>query len=228
MKGNQPRKAATPAGAGPDARPSRPHRILVAEDEPTILELNTRALLGAGYQVDAAKDGAAAWDALQLNHYDLLVTDNSMPKISGVELLHKMHDADMALPVIMATGIAPRDEFDLYPWIRPAAMLCKPYSSSELLGTVKNLLRPLVLVGMFCFFTTATHAQEVKLTPEKSLQSPEILDKPVAQTISVHGKCECSEDGVTFAHLENADVLEQEPEPPDERTQASTRSVPWI
>ena len=90
--------------------------------------------------MDAAEDGAAAWDTLQVNRYDLMVTDNDMPKVSGVELLHMLHEARMALPVIMATGQSPEAEFSRFPWLQPAAMLIKPYSFIELLETVRNVL----------------------------------------------------------------------------------------
>jgi two-component system alkaline phosphatase synthesis response regulator PhoP len=114
--------------------------ILVVEDDADIRRLNTEVLMHSGYHVDAAEDGAAAWDALQLNKYDLMITDQHMPKVSGVELLHKIHDARMALPVVMATGILPTWEFASHPWIIPAKMLLKPYTSEKLLATVKSVL----------------------------------------------------------------------------------------
>src|SRR5580658_9463351 len=82
-------------------------RILVVEDDADIRRVNTEVLIYSGYQVDAAEDGAAAWDALQLNQYDLMVTDNDMPKVTGVELIQKLQTARMAVPVIMATGTSP-------------------------------------------------------------------------------------------------------------------------
>ena len=45
-----------------------------------MLRLNTEVLRCHGYDVDAAGDGAIAWDAIQENNYDLMVTDHSMPK----------------------------------------------------------------------------------------------------------------------------------------------------
>jgi len=66
--------------------------------------------------------------------------DNDMPKVSGVELLHKLHAAHIALPVIMATGRLPAEEFTQCPWIQPAALLIKPYSFHELLETVRRVL----------------------------------------------------------------------------------------
>lgn len=118
-----------------------PHRILVVEDDEDIRRLNTEVLIRHGYQVDAAEDGAVAWDALQLNRYDLIVTDNSMPKVTGVELLEKLHAAQMELPVIMATGSSPKVKFTRQPWLRPAAMVLKPYTIDELLMTVMEVLR---------------------------------------------------------------------------------------
>jgi CheY-like chemotaxis protein len=118
-----------------------PHRILVVEDDISILQLNTELLQRSGYAVDTAEDGAAAWDAINAGSYDLLITDNVMPKVTGVELLEKLRAAHVALPVIMATGIAPTDAFTRDPWIQPDAILLKPYTGAEMLRTVKKVLR---------------------------------------------------------------------------------------
>jgi DNA-binding response OmpR family regulator len=116
-------------------------RVLVVEDDSGLLRLNTEILKRSGYDVDTAEDGAAAWDTLQLNNYDLMITDNKMPKLSGVELLKKLQAAGVVLPVIMATGESPEMEFVQFPWLRPGAILSKPYTIAELLGTVKQVLR---------------------------------------------------------------------------------------
>jgi DNA-binding response OmpR family regulator len=121
--------------------PLPPCRILVVEDELNIRQLNTAALIHSGYQVDAVEDGAAAWEALNVDSYDLMITDNNMPRLTGVELLKKLYANRMALPVIMATGELPKEEFTRYPWLRPAAILLKPYTILELLGVVKQVLR---------------------------------------------------------------------------------------
>src|SRR5450755_1757959 len=77
-------------------------RILVVDDEPLIRLLYIRLLSDSGHQVDSAEDGAVAWDALQLTAYDLMITDNVMPKVSGVDLLKRIYAARMTVPVIMA------------------------------------------------------------------------------------------------------------------------------
>ena len=124
--------------------PLPPCRILLVDDEPHIRQLNTGALIHSGYHVDAAEDGAAAWEALGADSYDLMITDNNMPRLTGVELLKKLRSARMALPVILATGTLPKEEFIRYPWLQPDATLLKPYTVEELLGTVRTVLRATV------------------------------------------------------------------------------------
>ena len=116
------------------------HHILVVEDDEDIRRLNNEVLSSFGYKVDTAADGAIAWDVLQLNRYDLLVTDNSMPKVSGVELLLKLHAAHIALPVILATGTIPTEKLRSHPWLQIDATLLKPYTPEELLASVRKVL----------------------------------------------------------------------------------------
>lgn len=115
-------------------------RVLVVEDDIFFRQLNTDVLLRSGYAVQAVEDGAAAWEALKMNHYDLLVTDNNMPRISGVELLRMLFAAHINLPVIMATGAIPTDELSRLPSVQPSAMLQKPYAIAELVRAVRRVL----------------------------------------------------------------------------------------
>jgi two-component system chemotaxis response regulator CheY len=111
-----------------------PHgRILVVDDDVDIRRLNAELLIRSGYHAETAEDGAAAWDALQSKDYHLLITDNDMPKISGVELVKKVRSARMPLSVILASGT-----------MQPVATLAKPFSPSQLLKVVGEVLaRPI-------------------------------------------------------------------------------------
>jgi two-component system chemotaxis response regulator CheY len=117
-----------------------PQHILLVDDESSIQRLAVEALTRAGYNVNGAEDGAAAWQALNADRYDLLITDNNMPNMTGVELLKALRAARMDLPVIMATGALPMLELMRHPQLQPAAALIKPYSPAELLGAVKMVL----------------------------------------------------------------------------------------
>ena len=118
-----------------------PQRILVAENDDDTRRLNAEVLMDSGYEVDAVEDGVVAWDALQLNSYDLLITDDNMPKMSGVGLLKKLHAARITLPVILASGTMPVEELKQHPWLHIEATLRKPYSLAKLLGAVGSVLR---------------------------------------------------------------------------------------
>jgi DNA-binding response OmpR family regulator len=124
-----------------------PHRILMVDDDSLLLQLSTEVLIHAGYGVDAAADGAAAWRVLTSDSYDLLITDNNMPKVTGVELLEKLHAARMSLPVIMASGAVPTEELNWHPWLKLDAVLLKPFSGDELLGTVEKVLGKIESAG---------------------------------------------------------------------------------
>ncbi len=122
--------------------PSPAHRILVADDDISILRLNVKLLSGSGYQVDAVEDGTAAWEAILAVKYDLLVTDNNMPKLSGIELIKRLHGARLTLPVIMITGVSPEEELAQNPWLNTVTFLLKPYSINALLEVVSRTLCP--------------------------------------------------------------------------------------
>lgn len=121
---------------------TQPRRVLVVDDDEFIRQINYEILLSAGYDVDMAEDGAQAWDALQLQSYDLLVTDNQMPNVSGVALVEKIRTAGMALPVVMATGTLPGNKFIRQHLYCPVTTLLKPYNHTELLDVVETVLNP--------------------------------------------------------------------------------------
>jgi DNA-binding NtrC family response regulator len=123
-------------------RRTRGHRILVVEEANDISRLNAEVLIDAGYQVKVAEDGAAAWGALLLHKYDLLLTDQFPLKMSVEELLRKIHAANMVFPIIMATSILPAWEFALHPRLQAVTMLRKPHTFEKLLGLVNNILHP--------------------------------------------------------------------------------------
>jgi CheY-like chemotaxis protein len=116
-------------------------RILVVERDDNIRRFNTELLIQFGYQVDAAANGATAWEILHSHSYHLVVTDDDMPNVSGVDLLKKLHGARMALPVIMVARTLPKEDFTQCPWLLPAALLLEPYQPYDFVVTVQEVLR---------------------------------------------------------------------------------------
>jgi DNA-binding response OmpR family regulator len=117
------------------------HRILVVDEDSDLRRLYADALARPGYHVDSAVDGAAGWEALQSNNYSLLITEHSLPRLTGVELVRKLRAARMPLPVVMAAARLPTQELIQNPVLQLAAILTKPFYISQLLETVSAVLR---------------------------------------------------------------------------------------
>ncbi|MDB6018371.1 MAG: phoP 1 [Pedosphaera sp.] len=141
--------------ASATSKANRRRRILVVDDDTLICQIYSEALFRSGYQVDSAHDGEVGWQTLHAvrhdpDSYDLLITDNNMPKLSGVELVKKLRSERMMLPVIMATSAPPADSEEL----QLTAILPKPFYPDQLVQTVKEIL-------------DATHSSDASDTPLK-------------------------------------------------------------
>lgn len=115
--------------------------ILIAEDDKNANKLICAVLRRAGYEPVSVADGAAALEALEKTHIDLVISDVMMPKIDGFELVRTMRANRYDQPVLMLTArleqqdkragfIAGADDY-----------LTKPADMQELVLRVKALLR---------------------------------------------------------------------------------------
>jgi len=104
--------AALPEGRAPgSAAPARARlsgRVLVVDDEPSIREFMADLLGGWGLEVDVLADGAAARDAVAADpqRFDLVITDQTMPQLTGLGLARVLRRLRPGLPVILYTGYA--------------------------------------------------------------------------------------------------------------------------
>jgi DNA-binding response OmpR family regulator len=114
--------------------------ILLVEDDPAINRLMAKVLTHAGYQVDTAEDGQAGWEALCKHQHDLLITDNVMPGLSGLELAEKIRSAHMEMPILLISGSLVQSELKNNPSLHIASLLNKPFRIDELLNEVKKAL----------------------------------------------------------------------------------------
>ena len=104
-----PQAAAAPGLPGQWPINSAP-RILVVDGDSALRRLYAEALARPGFYVDVVEDGIGGWEALQADHYNLLITEHDVPKLSGVELVKKLRAAHMALPVVMTADRLPVHE----------------------------------------------------------------------------------------------------------------------
>ncbi|WP_019593979.1 EAL domain-containing protein [Thioalkalivibrio sp. ALM2T] len=115
-------------------------RILIADDDPGLLESLRGLLTIQGYPVRTAAGGGAAIEALREKHYDLLLLDLTMPELNGLDVLRFMQAAGLETLTVVVSGNSTVE--DVAGALREGAhdYLKKPYEPAELLATVRNAL----------------------------------------------------------------------------------------
>jgi EAL domain-containing protein (putative c-di-GMP-specific phosphodiesterase class I) len=115
-------------------------RVLVIDDEPNLLEVFGDVLRDIGYEVETAGDARRALTLLSKGSFDVVVSDITMPYMTGVELLQAVHERDPDLPVVLVTG-NPTLETAIQALERGAVQyLLKPVSIGALQGAVERAL----------------------------------------------------------------------------------------
>jgi two-component system response regulator RegX3 len=115
-------------------------RILIVDDEPSLVSGLSYALERDGFDVEVATDGEGAVDMALSRNLDLIILDVMLPKLSGTDACRRIRAAS-DVPIIMLTA---RDsERDLVNGLEVGAddYVTKPFSSAELLSRISALLR---------------------------------------------------------------------------------------
>src|SRR6201986_939245 len=118
-------------------------RILVADDEPDVLQLVSTNLKNAGYNVLKAEDGLSALEQARQTSPALFVLDIMLPQMSGLEVCKvlKRETATNRIPVIMLTAKAEEVDRIVGLELGGDAYMNKPFSPRELVLRVKSVLR---------------------------------------------------------------------------------------
>lgn len=118
--------------------------ILAVDDNPNALEVITRNLVKAGYEVSTAAGVEEAVSVLAERDVDIVITDYRMPKHSGLDLIKHVRENHTDTEIIMITGYASID--GAVEAIKEGAeeYLPKPFTDTELLTAVENVLNKLI------------------------------------------------------------------------------------
>ena len=120
-------------------------RILIVEDDATLLDVLKYNLLREGYGVLTAVDGVQALEVARSDKPDLVVLDIMLPKLDGLEVCRILRK-DMTVPILMLT--AKTEEIDKVVGLELGAddYLTKPFSLRELLARIRAMLRRVEMV----------------------------------------------------------------------------------
>lgn len=118
-------------------------RMLIVDDNKTILKMLADFAIKEGYIVDTATDGEMALKKFHGDAYDIILLDVMMPKIDGFEVCRKIREVSM-VPVIMIT--ARGEDFEKIMGLDIGAddYIVKPFSGEEVMARVRALMRRMV------------------------------------------------------------------------------------
>lgn len=116
-------------------------KLLIVEDDSKLRQLYSTILNKAGYDTLEAENGQEAWDILEKEHVDLIITDLMMPVIDGYEFIRSVRQSNPAIPILIITA---RDDFSSKSRgfsLGSDDYMTKPVDANEMILRVRALLR---------------------------------------------------------------------------------------
>ena len=117
-------------------------KILIVEDEESLLKLESILLTSRGYEVKGVADGQAALDAVGAMKPDLVLLDIMLPEIDGFEVCRqiKSNEATRHIPVIMLTAKKSREDMARGEQVGADWYITKPFKSAMVIETIQRFL----------------------------------------------------------------------------------------
>jgi DNA-binding response OmpR family regulator len=117
-------------------------RILVVEDEESLLKLESILLTSKGYEVTGVTDGKAAMQVLASNRPDLVVLDIMLPDIDGFEICRRIKEnpETRTIPVLMLTAKKNSQDFARGVQVGADAYITKPFKAVKVVEMIEGLL----------------------------------------------------------------------------------------
>lgn len=116
--------------------------VLIAEDEPHIVEALSYVLDREGYRVEAVGDGMQALEQLISAPPDMAILDVMLPNLSGLDILRRLRDHSRlaGLPVLMLTAKVQKRDREEAEQAGATEFMTKPFDNSEVVDTVRRLI----------------------------------------------------------------------------------------
>jgi len=115
--------------------------ILLAEDDMDNRNILQIMLEKMGYNVTVAEDGREAWDIFKNNTFNAVISDIQMPKLTGIQLLKKIHKKEENLPVLLITGYDKEEPREMARKADNIYFLRKPFRRNKLRTVLEESLK---------------------------------------------------------------------------------------
>jgi CheY-like chemotaxis protein len=135
-------KQARDSVEGNESIPRGHERILFVDDEEELAAMGDEMLTDLGYRVTSktASREALALFRLDPSRFDLVITDQTMPEMSGVELVKEILALRADVPIVMCTGYSPQVDADTARTAGVRAFAMKPLTKKEMATTIRTVL----------------------------------------------------------------------------------------
>ena len=117
-------------------------KILVVEDEESLLRLESILLSSKGYNVVGVKDGKSALEMAAKEKPDLIILDIMLPEMDGIEVCRriKADPATSSIPVVMLTSKKSRQDVEIGTEAGASAYITKPFKTAMVIEVIEGLL----------------------------------------------------------------------------------------
>jgi DNA-binding response OmpR family regulator len=119
-------------------------KVLLADDDPAMLETLSDVLTEARFEVVAVKDGLAAMAALASDRFDAIILDVVMPGLNGIEVIDETRKSDPAAKFLIITAYSDSELVDEARNRGVDRIFFKPIDIDRLLGTLEEIRRDFV------------------------------------------------------------------------------------
>ncbi|MFH2064905.1 MAG: PAS domain S-box protein [Pseudomonadota bacterium] len=117
-------------------------KILFVDDEPALIDAGKRLLQRLGYEVITAESGMKAHELFCRNpeSFDLVITDTTMPNMTGIELSKELHAVRPDLPIIVCSGFSELISAEIASEMGIQAYIMKPFIRQEMADAIRKVL----------------------------------------------------------------------------------------
>jgi len=127
---------ATAGGVAPRGR----ERVLFVDDEPAIRRWGERALAALGYEAESCGDGDEALERIEAERFDAVVTDQTMPRRTGLDLARALWERRPGIPVVLLTGLLDPGTAEGARAVGVSQILAKPLTRDDLARALRAAL----------------------------------------------------------------------------------------
>ena len=116
-------------------------KILIVNDSATMRRILTNALIKAGYEnVCVVSDGKEAFTKLLADTFDLIITDKTMPHMTGFDLAREIKNVRPDIPIILCTGFNDKTDAEKADVVGIKEFIMKPLNKRKIAETIRKVL----------------------------------------------------------------------------------------